>query len=228
MSLSSWNLVDALRSAEELGLRDVLLPFLLVFAIVFAVLQNSNILGKDKKNLNVILAIVMGLALVIPHVMDIYPEDRDAVDIINKAVPNLSFVVIILFAFLLVIGILGAETQSHSGATFAVIVIGAVIAIFFINESHPEIAPLVLAVAFFLTLGLAFFRSGSSDKSKIIPGWIFIIAFGFVFVIFLNAAGWTEMPEWLDWLEDSKVQALLIFGIVAFAIIGFVTRESKF
>lgn len=227
MSLSSWNLVDALRQVEEWGLTDVLLPFLMIFAVVFAVLQNTNILGKDRKNFNIILALVMALATVVPHVMGIYPQGTDAVELINKAIPNISLVIIAMFALLLIIGLFGAEPKAHSGAPFAIIVIGAVIVIFFLNQTYPNIAPIVLAIAFFLTIGLTFFRTGNSDKSNIIPGWIYIIAFGFVFVIFLNAAGWTEMPNWLDWLNDSTTQMLLIVGLVVFAIIGFVTRGEK-
>src|SRR3989344_1351569 len=43
---------------------DVLLPFLLVFTIVFAILEKTNILGEDKKNFNVIIALVIGALLV--------------------------------------------------------------------------------------------------------------------------------------------------------------------
>ena len=225
--MNSWNLVDILRRGEELGLSDVLLPFLLLFAIVFGVLQSTNVLGKSSKNLNIVLAMVIGLALVVPHVMNIYPDDKDPVKIINTAIPNISFVMIILFSILLVIGIFGAESKSHSGATFAIIVIGSILVIFFLNETYPNIAPIVLAVAVFLTIGLGFFRKRDSDRSKVMPGWIFIIAFAVVFVIFLNAAGWTQLPNWLDFLNDSRVQMVMVVLIVIFAVVGFITRETN-
>jgi lysylphosphatidylglycerol synthetase-like protein (DUF2156 family) len=220
-------LVDAVVKAEEYGLTDVLLPFLFIFVVVFSVLQNTNILGKDKKNLNVILALVMGLTFVIPHVMDIYPADKDPVEIVNKAIPNISFGIVVLFAFLLVIGVFGAESQSHGGAPFAFIVIASVLVIFYLNETHPETAPLVLVIALFLTIGLTFFRGRASDKAKIVPGWILILAFAYVFIVFLEASGWAELPSWLDWLESSSTQAILIMSIVALGMIGLITRESK-
>ena len=55
------NYIDFFRLLESYGFTDALLPFLLIFTIVFAVLQKTNILGKDKKNFNVILALVLAL-----------------------------------------------------------------------------------------------------------------------------------------------------------------------
>ena len=52
---------------DNWGVSDVLLPFLLVFTIVYAVLAKTKILG-EAKNLNIVLAIVLGLVFVIPHV----------------------------------------------------------------------------------------------------------------------------------------------------------------
>jgi amino acid transporter len=80
---------------ENLGVVDVILPFILVFVIVFAVLQKTKILGENKegkpmKNFNSVIALVMGLAVVIPHVMGSYPDpNMDIVNIINIALPNI-------------------------------------------------------------------------------------------------------------------------------------------
>ncbi|HLC31815.1 MAG TPA: hypothetical protein VJK51_04040 [Candidatus Nanoarchaeia archaeon] len=40
---------------------EYLLPFLLVFTVVFALLQKSEILGKGKKQIDALVALVMGL-----------------------------------------------------------------------------------------------------------------------------------------------------------------------
>ena len=52
---------------EKLGVYDVVLPFLLVFTIVFAILEKTRVLGTDdidgkpwpKKNLNAVVAFVV-------------------------------------------------------------------------------------------------------------------------------------------------------------------------
>lgn len=96
---------------NDWGVADVLLPFLLVFTIIFAVLQKSHILGKEKKNFNVMVALIMGLAVVFPHVLGTYPAEADPVNIINQALPNVSIVVIAIMSILLLIGLLGGEVK---------------------------------------------------------------------------------------------------------------------
>jgi len=45
-------------------LTQFILPFLLVFAIVFAILQKTKLLGDDKKQIDAIVALVIGLIFV--------------------------------------------------------------------------------------------------------------------------------------------------------------------
>jgi hypothetical protein len=109
-------LVDALYTIGNLGVMDVLVPFILVFTIIFAVLQKTKILGEDekkqpKKNFNVIIALIMGLAVVVPHVMGYYPPEKDVVDIINHALPNISVVAVAIVMLLLIIGVFGGEVK---------------------------------------------------------------------------------------------------------------------
>jgi len=96
---------------ESWGVVDVLLPFLLVFTITFAIFQKSHILGKNKKNFNVMVALVFGLGVIFPHVLGTYPGSADPVNIINQALPNVSLVIIAILAVLLLIGLLGGEVK---------------------------------------------------------------------------------------------------------------------
>lgn len=94
---------------ESYGLTDALLPFLLIFTIVFAVLQKTNILGMGRKNFNVIVALVMSLTAVIPHVTNSYPHGYDVIEIINSALPQVSLIAIAFIMLLLLVGLFGAE-----------------------------------------------------------------------------------------------------------------------
>jgi hypothetical protein len=63
-------LQDVLIAADQLGLTDVILPFILVFTVVFAVLQKSKVLGvygdgKPKANLNAMVAFVLAFFVLI-------------------------------------------------------------------------------------------------------------------------------------------------------------------
>src|SRR3989338_7113081 len=98
-----------LRTLQDWGLTDVLLPFLLIFTIVFAILQKTKILGEDKKNLSVIVAIVVGLLVVVPHVTRTFPENSDPVVIINDALPQVSIVLVAVIFLLILIGVFGQD-----------------------------------------------------------------------------------------------------------------------
>ena len=73
MATSNYYLMDFFQSLERWGLTDIMLPFLLVFVLVFAVLEKTAVLGADKKNFNVIVALVLALATIIPHATSTYP-----------------------------------------------------------------------------------------------------------------------------------------------------------
>ena len=57
-----------LTSLESYGLLDALLPFLLIFTVIFAIMQKTKFLGEGKKNFNVVIALVIALIVVLPHV----------------------------------------------------------------------------------------------------------------------------------------------------------------
>ena len=97
----------AIITLEQIGLTDVLLPFFLIFTLVFAILQKTEILGHDKKNFNIIISLVMGFAVVIPHITGTYPPNADVVLIINKALPNVSLIIVAILMVLLLVGIFG-------------------------------------------------------------------------------------------------------------------------
>jgi hypothetical protein len=117
-------LAEGIFKLQEIGIMDVILPFILVFTIVFAVLQKTKILGteedgkKPKKNFNAVIALVMGLGVVVPHITGSYPtESSDVVNIINSALPNISVVLIAVVMMLLMIGVFGGGVDfSKSGA----------------------------------------------------------------------------------------------------------------
>lgn len=86
---------------QDFGLFDVILPFLLIFAIIFAILEKTLILGKEKdgspkKNLNSIVALVVALLFV---------SANKAVNLITNALPNIALMIVIGLSFLLMLGI---------------------------------------------------------------------------------------------------------------------------
>ncbi|MEA3429878.1 MAG: hypothetical protein U9R08_01260 [Nanoarchaeota archaeon] len=103
-------LTGALYYLESLGLTDVILPFILIFSVVFAVLRKSKIF-KDNPRLDGVVALVLALSVVIPHVLGRYPANADVVNIINTALPNIAAVLIALVMLFIIIGLWGVEAS---------------------------------------------------------------------------------------------------------------------
>ena len=87
----------------QIGIYDVVLPFLLVFTIVFAVLEKTKILGVEKyqgevypkKQLNAITAFVIAFLVI---------ASTRLVSLINEALANTVILLILSVMFLLLIG----------------------------------------------------------------------------------------------------------------------------
>lgn len=125
-----------LQILESYGLTDVLLPFLLIFTLIFAMLQKIQLLGEKKKNLNVVVAVIFALLVVIPHVTRSYPRGFDVVEIMNSALPAVSLVIVAVLMLLLLIGLFGGEAK-YFGVAFRwpVIILSLVIIIWIFGAS---------------------------------------------------------------------------------------------
>jgi len=223
--MASIDFRQALLDVEQWGLSDVLLPFLLIFTILFAVLSKSKILG-DKKAVHVAVSLTVALIVVIPHVLGIYPADRDAVVIINTIIPSITLVIVGILTMLLLIGLFGGGPSKHHGATFSYIVIFAILFNVFFNEMYPNIAPIVL----WLTLVAAIwgvFGSHKAAEGTFIPGWITIIAFIVIFFIVIFAMGYKDLPVWLEWMRDPSIQAIVIVVLVLLAVASYISKSDK-
>ena len=116
----------ALRGMDVYGLTDVLLPFMLIFTIVFAVLQKTKILGDGKKNLNTILSLTLALMVVIPHVTNSYPAGTDIVKIMNDALPRVSLLVVAIIMLIIMVGIFYPEGYSFGAWSSLAAVVGII------------------------------------------------------------------------------------------------------
>jgi len=124
---------DFLIRLEEMGLLDSLLPFILIFTIIFAVLQKTKIIGEGRRQFNTIVALVISLMVVIPHVTGRYPPGQDVVLMINTAIPQVSILVVAVLAALLLIGVFAPGVMfggTSFGAFLALLSIGAITYIF--------------------------------------------------------------------------------------------------
>jgi hypothetical protein len=83
----------------------LILPFVLVFTLLFAILQKTKVLGDGKKQIDAIISLVIGLILIA------FPYPRD---IIVGLMPFLAVGVVILFVFMIFYGLANEKVQMES------------------------------------------------------------------------------------------------------------------
>ncbi|MDP2946629.1 MAG: hypothetical protein Q8N88_00805 [Nanoarchaeota archaeon] len=96
---------------------NYVLPFVLVFTLVFAILQKTKILGDEKKQIDSLIALVIGIILIA------FPFARD---IIVELMPFLAVSVAILLVFMLLYGFIYGKTDDmRKGIKTALLIIGS-------------------------------------------------------------------------------------------------------
>jgi len=109
---------------EQWGLRDLLIPFILIFTLAFALLQKMKIFKKggsaaaeaDKANkkVNAVIAIGIALASLVPHYTG---RGFDIIIFINTFLPNSFLLLLVVLLFLALIGtvsdISGKKPSQH-------------------------------------------------------------------------------------------------------------------
>ena len=113
---------------RETQLTEIVLPFLLIFVLIYAILTKTKILGENKKNLNIMVGIIVGAITVIPHILGVFPEQTDPVNIINKALPDISIILVAMVFLLVLIGVFGQDTVML-GLTMPAWIMGTSVAI---------------------------------------------------------------------------------------------------
>ena len=81
---------------------DYILPFVLVFTLIFAILTKTKLLGEDKKQINAIIGLVVGLILIA------FPFARN---IVVQLMPFLAVSAVILLVFMLLYGFIWGKSE---------------------------------------------------------------------------------------------------------------------
>lgn len=119
----------------QLGVYDVILPFLLVFAIVYAILDKTKVLGTEmhgdveipKKNINAMIAFVIGFLVIV---------SKQLVETINQALANVVLLLILIVMFLMLIGVFFKKEEDVAldgpwRISFMIAILVSIILIFF-------------------------------------------------------------------------------------------------
>lgn len=170
-------LTDFVKTMENYGVYDVALPFLLVFTLVFAVLERSHILGDKKRNLNMIISLILAAFFI---------RNEYLVALINRFLPNVSLFLVVILMFLLLLGIIYGKAYGGLGGSFLTIgAIFSVVAIIWslssdfvgrsgvnlprwLTDITPETRSLIIFIAAFI---LVIWWATGSEKDSNAESW---------------------------------------------------------
>ncbi len=141
---------DIIFQWEYLGVFDFILPFLLIFAVVFGILGQMKIFG-DRKGIHVIIAIVLGL------LASRFPLFTDFLNIVS---PRLGIGLVVLLALLILVGMFSPGGQR---GIIAYILMGVGVIIF-----------IVVITSSFDIFGFGYGAWGFTDSELI--GYVLLIA----------------------------------------------------
>ncbi|MFP4117858.1 MAG: hypothetical protein ACLFTR_02950 [Candidatus Woesearchaeota archaeon] len=137
------NFNDMLALLAKIGVWDIVLPFMLVFTIVYATLTTTlkSMFGKhgegddaqDNSKYAAVISFVIGLGVVIPHAIGAYPPGADVVEIINSSLPQVALISVAILGLLILVGMFGIKADASGtglGSIIVMVSIGFIVYIF--------------------------------------------------------------------------------------------------
>lgn len=127
------NFNTMIATLARLGVWDVVLPFMLIFTIVYATLTTTmkSLFGKsedgktDNSKYAIVIALVIALGVVIPHVIGAYPPGGNVVLIINSALPQVALIAVAVLGIMILLGMFGINTMNFANGGISVFIVAA-------------------------------------------------------------------------------------------------------
>lgn len=127
---AAFNFTDMLNMWANAGVFKYVLPFLLVFALVFGILSKGGILG-DNKGVHAILAATLGL---LSLVGDYFPN------FLARFAPNLATGVSVLLAAIILLGLFYNKDNDQKNIIWVLFGIGAIAFILIVTNTFSEVS----------------------------------------------------------------------------------------
>lgn len=142
---------------------QVVLPFLLIFVIVYAVLQRTKILAEANKSINIIVSFIIAF---------IFVGVPTFVGVTLNVIPVIAVILVILLSFMLLFGFVGLDVRANKGLKITIgIILGIALIATIIWATGVKIPPLseeiinyIIIFALILGAGAAILSSGKEKK----------------------------------------------------------------
>jgi len=120
---------NIIRIFESYGVLDFLLPFFLIFTVLYVALLKVPLFEDNK--FRVVMAIILALLVVAPHITGDYPAGFDPIDIINQTLPSIALAMVGVVFLLILLGTFGlGKVESVAIRSVVLLSVGFVIYIF--------------------------------------------------------------------------------------------------
>lgn len=120
---------NIIRIFKSYGVLDFLLPFFLIFTVLYVALSKVEIFKENK--FRVIIAIILALLVVAPHITGDYPTGLDPIDVINETLPSIALAIVGVIFLLILLGTFGlGKVESVAIRSVVLLSIGFVIYVF--------------------------------------------------------------------------------------------------
>jgi hypothetical protein len=104
--------------------KEFILPFLLIFVLVFAILQRTKLLGEDKKQVDALVALAVGL---------IFIAIQPAKDFVIAFLPWIGVGIAVIFVFLVLYGFVAGDLSGDKIPNWMKVVFGILSGLFVIG-----------------------------------------------------------------------------------------------
>lgn len=149
---------------------QIILPFALVFTLIFAILEKSKILGEDKHQINSIISLVIAFILIA------VPQART---VIVQVVPVIAVLAVLVLVLMIMLGFVGGTTKEgnlNKGLGIAIGIISGIV--------------LIAAVMWSTGWGMKIFEFGKSPDASIFwQSVVFIVIIVVVLAVALKSSG---------------------------------------
>lgn len=123
--------LDALfNSLQNSGMYDIVLPFILIFVVLYAILKKINF---STKAVQASISLVIAGFMVAWHALGRFPQCWDPINIILYNFPIVMLILIAMLALFMILGFIGAEKYPRNSiiGLVAILVFGYMMYIFY-------------------------------------------------------------------------------------------------
>ncbi|MBN1157530.1 hypothetical protein JXA85_07965 [Candidatus Woesearchaeota archaeon] len=210
-------LQEFIRMLDRTGVYEVLLPFLLFFAILYGIVSMTKVLG-ERKGINVAFSAAISLLIVVLHVTHSYGGLIDPVEIIQGAIPQLGLVIIGVISILIVGSAFGLEIKAFAQGSYGIVILVMINAI--VYWKYPVLFGFIITLS---VLVIILDQLTPKVKGKItLPFALMLI----VAYLFIRQTLPSDVPFGLQFTKDPSFQTLAVGAFIMFVMIRIILGKE--